>query len=103
MSKAQHIGNWKIVNGNEVYLKVTGFPSMGEAKEYVAGESMWVIVVEGDDTQGIGTIANHPVCSDLEYGALIRYGEGTDDIKPKFIEVVASQDAAQHYFTEPDN
>ena len=65
--------------GADTYYKVINFPGH---------ESMWVLLKEGDEYSGVGTIANEPFCSDLEHGTLVRYANGTDDIKPEFVGVL---------------
>ena len=80
-SSANDVENWKIVDEEGVILKVVDFPS--EHKD-LAGESMWVRVVEGDDYDGYGHLDNHPMLSDLKCGDLVRYGGGTDDEKPHY-------------------
>lgn len=79
MKETQTFGNWKIVNGDQTILKVVGFPG---------GESMWVIVTEGNDHEGLGRIDNHPIFSDLVRGDLIAYGNGTDEVTPEFIAAI---------------
>jgi hypothetical protein len=78
--------DWKIIEDDgTVLVKVIGFPAPdGE----VAGESMWVQVVSGTDNDGTGTLRNGPVFSDLCFGDLIRYGNGTDTVKPEYLETV---------------
>ncbi len=75
----------KIVEGDTVYIKVIDFPHY-----QFAGESMWVVLVDGDDNNGTGTIANEPTGSDLKFGDLIRFAGGTDTIKPSFVELVSN-------------
>tara|TARA_B100001146_G_C16152877_1_gene422027 strand:- start:753 stop:1184 length:432 start_codon:yes stop_codon:yes gene_type:complete len=78
------------VDGNVVNLKITNFPSVGTMKstEY-NNESMWVIVIEGDDYSGIGELQNQPHGeATVKLGDYIEYGEGTNDSKPVFIRKV---------------
>lgn len=74
--------NWRIVEKDgSVLLKVVDFPA-----EFVgmAGESVWVERVSGDDYQGTGTLRNDPIGSDLKYGDLIFYAGGTEETKPSY-------------------
>ena len=49
---------------------------------------MWVSIVQGDENSGIGTIDNDPQFFDLaDYGDMIKYGGGTDKLKPVFKSV----------------
>lgn len=79
--------NWKIIEEDgTVLVKVIGFPAPdGE----VAGESMWVEIINGTDNDGTGTLRNSPVFSGLCFGDLIRFGHGNDTEKPKYLETVA--------------
>lgn len=82
--------NYKIVEDDgRTLLKVINFP----AKEF-AGESMWVEVVHGDDFVGVGLLSNHPTFSDLKYGDIVKYDNGTDEIKPSYSGL---------YFDDVDN
>jgi hypothetical protein len=63
------------------------FPTPSDAP--FSGESMWVSIVQGDENSGIGTIDNDPQFFDLaDYGDMIKYGGGTDKLKPVFKSVV---------------
>jgi hypothetical protein len=63
------------------------FPTPSDAP--YGGESMWVRIVQGDENSGIGTIDNYPQFFDLaDYGDMIKYGGGTDRLKPEFESVV---------------
>lgn len=80
----EQFGNYKLVDGDKTWIKVIDFP-VPEGSP-VGGESMWVIVVEGTDNDGIGTLDNEPVfCTEVKHGDRIRYGGGTDDKKPKYM------------------
>tara|TARA_B100000131_G_scaffold297882_1_gene317046 strand:- start:1962 stop:2201 length:240 start_codon:yes stop_codon:yes gene_type:complete len=79
MSKEFHYESYVIHDGEDTYYKVINFPGH---------ESMWVLLEEGDEYAGIGTIANEPICSSLEHGQRIRYANGTDEIKPEFVGVI---------------
>ncbi len=73
-----------------VNLKITNFPSESvmKNKEY-NNESMWVIVIKGDDYSGIGQLQNEPYGkATVKLGDYIEYGEGTNDSKPVFIRKV---------------
>lgn len=73
-----------------VNLKITNFPSYGAVDNTkYSNESMWVIVIEGDDYSGIGQLQNQPMGSaKVKLGDYIEYGEGTNDSKPVFIRKV---------------
>ena len=78
--------NWKIIEDDgTVLVKVIGFPT---SDSEITGESMWVQVVSGTDNDGTGTLRNGPMLSDLCFGDLIRYGNGTDAEKPEYLETV---------------
>ena len=66
----------------EIYLMNTMTPRVG-------GESMWVRVIEGDENEGVGMLVNEPdYWSGGSLGTVVRYAEGTDTTKPRFIEVI---------------
>ena len=80
--------NWKIIEDDgTVLVKVIGFPAPDGD---VAGESMWVERTSGTDNDGTGTLRNSPMFSDLCFGDLIRYGNGTDAEKPEYLETVVA-------------
>ena len=81
-------GNWKLVSPDgDVYLKVINFP-VPEGSD-VAGESMWVRRVSGDDLEGTGILDNKPFfCDEVGLGDLIRYRGGTHSTKPSYVEKV---------------
>jgi len=85
-SIVEQIGNWKIIDddGNTL-VKVISFPAGNSG---FAGESMWVEVVDGNENSGSGYLRNTPAFCDIEYGALVRFDGGTDDIKPHFTGIV---------------
>ena len=66
---------YKIESDGLTFIKVINFPGH---------ESMWVVQISGDDNNGVGHIANIPVCSDLELDAKVKYEGGTDNQKPSF-------------------
>ena len=80
------MNDWKINKGGKTYLKVIDFPSWAGS---LGGESMWVRVLEGDDYNGVGMIANDPTQSDLKYGDKISYGGGTDEKKPRYTGLIS--------------
>ena len=77
----QYFGNYKMIDPDgRVFVKVVGFPSA------VGTESMWVILVSGDENNGVGKLDNEPFGgSDLGLGDVIRFGNGSDDAKPEFL------------------
>ena len=82
--------NWKIeIESEGTWLKVTGFPVPEGAP--VSGESMWGKQVGGTDNDGVGVLDNEPAfCTEVKLGDLVRYGGGSDEIKPSFVEKVAN-------------
>jgi len=81
----QYFGNYKMIDPDgRVFVKVVGFPSA------VGTESMWVILVSGDENNGVGKLDNEPFGeSGLGLGDVIRFGNGSDDAKPEFLEAIA--------------
>jgi len=73
--------DWKVVNKEGTLLKIISFPC-----DYAdfGGESMWVRVIHGTDTDGIGYVCNDPAFSSLRYGDVIAYAGGTDDTKAHY-------------------
>ena len=71
---------WRREIDGKLFIKVSDFPH-----DHFAGESMWVEVSEGDELQGVGYLRNHPTGSSLEFGDIIRYGGGTEELKPVFL------------------
>jgi len=67
----------------KTWVKVTHFPA-----DEIAGESMWVILVDGDENNGTGTLDNKPIYSDIELGSLIEFADGDEQTKPHFVRVV---------------
>ena len=87
MDKTFH-GNWKIVEGKDIYIKVIGFPAHPDDDSF-GSESMWVRKVSGTDNNGTGVLSNDPiVCPLVQHGDLVRYSGGTDREKPRFVEVL---------------
>ena len=76
-------GNWKLEKGDKTYIKVVDFPDENGAP----AESMWVILVSGDDNEGIGRLDNDPIIFNHPRGTLVKFGGGTNNFKPSFIEV----------------
>lgn len=75
------------MNDGHIFVKVISFP-VSDGSGY-AGESMWVILTEGDELNGVGTLNNQPVHSSIEINSYIRFAGGTETTKPRFVEVVA--------------
>ncbi len=75
-------GNRKLIDPTgQVFLKVVGFPRTDGRSE-----SMWVIVTAGTDYAGTGKLDNVPdAVPGLDLGAEIRYGNGTDTLKPEYL------------------
>ena len=73
--------NWKATDEKGTLLKIIGFPC--DYDEF-NGESMWVRVIDGTDSDGIGYICNDPVFSSLRYGDVVAYAGGTDDTKAHY-------------------
>jgi hypothetical protein len=72
--------NFKIIDDDgRTLLKVIDFPAEG-----FAGESMWVEFIHGNDYEGVGLLSNHPAFSELKYGDVVKYSDGTDEIKPSY-------------------
>jgi len=83
---------------DELMLKIINFPNQttGTHQHHAAGgESMWVLVTDGNDNEGVGLLENEPTLSNLQYGDLIRYGNGTEEAKAEFIEVIENPSAYQ--------
>lgn len=79
--------NYKIVDGDNVFIKVINFPTPAECD--VGGESMWVLQRDGGDNNGTGWLANEPAfCLVVEHGSLVRYKGGTDERKPHYEETI---------------
>ena len=70
-----------------IFVKVISFP-VTDGSGY-AGEGMWVILTEGDELNGVGTLDNQPNHSSIELNSYIRFAGGTETTKPHFVEVVA--------------
>lgn len=75
------------MDDGRIFVKVINFPVTDDS-EY-AGESMWVILTEGDEFNGVGTLNNQPIFSPVEQYSHIRFAGGTETTKPHFVEVVA--------------
>lgn len=75
------------MDDGHIFVKVISFP-VSDGSGY-AGESMWVILTEGDELNGVGTLNNQPVHSSIEINSYIRFAGGTETTKPRFVEVVA--------------
>ena len=70
-----------------IYVKVVSFPVTDDSG--YAGESMWVILKDGDELNGTGYLNNEPSHSDIQCGSLIRFEGGTPELKPWFVEVIS--------------
>jgi len=83
----KHVGNWKIVDGDAVFLKVIDFPVPEDSG--LGGESMWVRQLTGTDLEGTGELNNEPYfCTEVRLGDVIKYGGGTDETKPRYVKKV---------------
>lgn len=69
-----------------IYVKVISFPVQEDSG--FSGESMWVILEDGTEFEGIGILDNDPYHSDIKAGSLIRFEGGTETTKPYFVEVL---------------
>tara|TARA_B100000029_G_C17441397_1_gene911587 strand:- start:463 stop:801 length:339 start_codon:yes stop_codon:yes gene_type:complete len=73
-------------SNGDVFVKVISFPVTDSSG--FAGESMWVILQEGDEFNGIGILDNDPIHSDIKIGSRIKFEGGNTHYKPSFVEVV---------------
>lgn len=74
-------------SNGDVFVKVITFPITDDSG--LAGESMWVLLEEGDEFNGIGILDNDPIHSDIKIGSRIKFEGGNTHYKPSFVEVVA--------------
>ena len=86
-------GSWgggvvEFSNG-DVFVKVISFPVTDDS-EY-AGESMWVVLEEGNEFEGIGILDNDPIHSDIKIGSRIKFTGGNTHYKPHFVAVVEAE------------
>ena len=84
-------GSWpggvvEFSNG-DVFVKVISFPVTDDS-DY-SGESMWVLLDEGNEFEGVGVLDNDPIHSEIECGSRIKFTGGNTHYKPHFVEVVA--------------
>ena len=92
MSETPHIVRGNFPSGvvelsdGTIIVKVISFPVTDDSG--FVGESMWVILTEGDEFNGVGTLDNEPAHSDIKCGSLIRFEGGDPYVKPRFVEVV---------------
>ena len=87
-----HVGNWKLDDGEDVYLKVIDFPVPEGCP--VGGESMWVRKKSGTDEAGTGLVANDPIfCEEVGYGDAVEYAGGSANEKPKYVRRVETNGA----------
>jgi hypothetical protein len=89
-------GSWgggvvEFSNG-DVFVKVISFPVTDDS-EY-AGESMWVLLEEGNEFEGIGILDNDPIHSDIKIGSRIEFTGGNTHYKPHFVAVVEAESFA---------
>lgn len=72
------------------YVKVVDFPSTGVHQGVpISHESMWVMIVDGDENNGIGVLDNKPAFNCVAaYGDLVSYKEGSPTLRPRFDKVV---------------
>lgn len=79
-------GEWAdgvvIFADGSLLVKVVSFPA--PYSDAFVGESMWVVVKEGNEFEGKGYLTNDPQHSSLKFGTLIEYHEGSDSLKPLF-------------------
>jgi len=92
MSEPQIVrGSWPYgvveMDDGRIFVKVINFPVTDDSG--YAGESMWVILTEGDEFNGVGTLNNQPRHSSIELGSYIRFAGGTETTEPRFVQVVA--------------
>jgi len=81
------------MDDGRIFVKVINFPVTDDSG--YAGESMWVILTEGDEFNGVGTLNNQPQHSPIELGSYIQFAGGTETTKPRFVQVVAPPDTSQ--------
>ena len=83
-------GNWPEgvveMSDGTVYVKVISFPVQDDSG--FGGESMWVILKDGNELDGTGYLDNDPYHSDIKCGSLVRFEGGTSHTKPWFVEVL---------------
>lgn len=75
------------LDDGRIFVKVISFPVTDDSG--YGGESMWVILKDGDELNGTGYLNNDPVHSDIQCGSLIRFEGGTPELKPRFVEVIS--------------
>lgn len=90
-SKARVVrGTWPSgvveMSDGKIFVKVISFPVTDDSG--FAGESMWVILKDGNELDGTGVLDNDPIHSDIQCGSLIRFEGGTTHTKPHFVEVL---------------
>ena len=74
------------MSDGKIFVKVISFPVTDDSG--FAGESMWVILKDGNELDGTGVLDNDPHHSDIQCGSLIRFEGGTTHTKPHFVEVL---------------
>lgn len=85
-------GNWPsgVVEFSDgvIFVKVITFPVREDSPPGLVGESMWVILEEGNEFEGVGILDNDPIHSDIKIGSRIKFAGGNTHYKPHFVEVV---------------
>ena len=74
-------------SNGDVFVKVISFPVTDDSG--FGGESMWVLLDEGNEFEGVGVLDNDPIHSEIECGSRIKFTGGNTHFKPHFVEVVA--------------
>ena len=76
-------------SNGDVFVKVITFPVTDDSG--FSGESMWVILEEGNEFDGIGILDNDPIHSEIKSGSRIKFAGGTPHYKPHFVAVVEAE------------
>ena len=84
-------------SNGDTFVKVISFPVRDSSP--FAGESMWVLLEDGDEFNGTGILDNDPIHSDIECGALIEFEGGTEEYKPHFVRVIDDFESPQDAYT----
>ena len=91
-------------SNGEVFVKVITFPVTDDSG--LGGESMWVILEEGNEFEGIGILDNDPIHSEIKVGSRIKFTGGNTHYKPHFVAVVQNMEAEgdeptiEHFFVD---
>lgn len=83
MMRCEGVALHKVEDGENTWVKVVGFPLPDGCG--FRSESMWVMVIDGDENDGLGVLDSEPLGDELKQGDLIRYGGGTARKKPIFL------------------